>query len=241
DFPSLEAVEDVYEGEWCSWREYADHMLEESGLLEGVSDEVRRYIDYDQWARDLLMDYTVEDAEDGGVSVFRTLRAIGAFTALSRKRANSMSDRFLPPIGAHHATPPDHRHHARHRRHRPAHRLQRQHPRGHLPRRQGGALDVDPRRGRHLRPPGADQPAGRDRRRLLLEPQRRRADLRRPDELQRLRHGQRRRLDHHPAPEPRHLEAATEAGELSAITRPPGSIRSSGVLFLDLRECDGQG
>src|SRR5699024_4844423 len=40
---------------------------------------------------------------------------------------------------------------------------------------------------------------------------------------------------------PRHLEAATEAGELSAITRPPGSIRSSGVLFLDLRECDGQG
>src|SRR5690625_2744200 len=73
DFPSLEAFEDVYEGEWCSWREYADHMLEEGGLLEGVSDEVRRYIDYDQWARDLLMDYTVEDAEDGGVIVFRNL------------------------------------------------------------------------------------------------------------------------------------------------------------------------
>ena len=36
----------------------------------------------------------------------------------------------------------------------------------------------------------------------------------------------------HPAPEPRHLEAAAEAGELSAITRPPGSIRSSGVFFL---------
>ena len=73
DFPSLEVFEDVYEGEWCSWREYADHMLEEGGLLEGVSDEVRRYIDYDQWARDLLMDYTVEHAEDGGVIVFRNL------------------------------------------------------------------------------------------------------------------------------------------------------------------------
>jgi len=73
DFPSLEVFEDVYEGEWCSWREYADHMLEEGGLLEGVSDEVRRYIDYDQWSRDLLMDYTVEHAEDGGVIVFRNL------------------------------------------------------------------------------------------------------------------------------------------------------------------------
>lgn len=62
-----------YEGERCSWCEYADHTLEEGGLLEGVSDEVRRYIDYDQWARDLLMDYTVEHSEDGGVFVFRDL------------------------------------------------------------------------------------------------------------------------------------------------------------------------
>src|SRR5699024_11924558 len=61
--PSIEAFEERYEGEWCSWREYADHLLEEGGLLEGVSDEVRRYIDYDQWARDLLMDYTVEHSE----------------------------------------------------------------------------------------------------------------------------------------------------------------------------------
>src|SRR5699024_12423012 len=53
-----------------------------------------------------------------------------------------------------------------------------------------------------------------------------------PDELQRLRHGERRRLDHHPAPEPRHLEALAEAGELSVITGPRGSIRSSGVFFL---------
>lgn len=73
DLPSIEAFEERYEGEWCSWREYADHLLEEGGLLEGVSDEVRRYIDYDQWARDLLMDYTVEHSEDGGVFVFRDL------------------------------------------------------------------------------------------------------------------------------------------------------------------------
>ena len=52
---------------------FAAAAREEGGLLEGVSDEVRRYIDYDQWARDLLMDYTVEDAEDGGVIVFRNL------------------------------------------------------------------------------------------------------------------------------------------------------------------------
>lgn len=73
DLPSLPDFEERYEGEWCSWREYADHMLEEGGLLEGVSDEVRRYIDYDQWARDLLFDYTVEHCDDGGVYVFRDL------------------------------------------------------------------------------------------------------------------------------------------------------------------------
>ena len=73
DLPSTSDFEERYEGEWCSWREYADHILEEGGLLEGVSDEVRRYIDYDQWARDLLFDYTVEHSEDGGVFVFRDL------------------------------------------------------------------------------------------------------------------------------------------------------------------------
>ncbi|WP_422114734.1 antirestriction protein ArdA [Brachybacterium sp. UNK5269] len=73
DLPSLPDFEERYEGEWCSWREYADHLLEEGGLLDGVSDEVRRYIDYDQWARDLLFDYTVEHCDDGGVFVFRDL------------------------------------------------------------------------------------------------------------------------------------------------------------------------
>src|SRR5699024_6486431 len=73
DFPSLDVFEDVYEGEWCSWREYAAHMLEKRGLPESVSDEIRRYTHYTQGARDMLMDYTVEHAEDGGVIVFRTL------------------------------------------------------------------------------------------------------------------------------------------------------------------------
>lgn len=71
--PSLPDFEEQYAGEWASFREYADSLADDLGMLVGIPDEVARYFDWDLWTRDLAYDYTTEPAPGGGVFVFRSL------------------------------------------------------------------------------------------------------------------------------------------------------------------------
>lgn len=67
--PDPEAFEDAFVGVFTDFREYADHLADET-LLFDASDEVRRYFGYEAFARDLQMDYLVEQLPDGDVAVF---------------------------------------------------------------------------------------------------------------------------------------------------------------------------
>jgi len=60
--------EDSFQGFYDCFRYYSDELFDECYLPE-VPDSVRGYIDYDAFARDLEMDYTVIDW-DRGVAVF---------------------------------------------------------------------------------------------------------------------------------------------------------------------------
>ena len=55
----LEAFQESYQGEWASFREFADDYLMNSGLLDGIGPEITRYFDFDLYATELENDYTV--------------------------------------------------------------------------------------------------------------------------------------------------------------------------------------
>lgn len=71
--PSLPDFEERYAGEWDTFREYAEELADDIGMLSGVADEIARYFDWSAWTRDLAYDYTTEPASDGGLYVFRSL------------------------------------------------------------------------------------------------------------------------------------------------------------------------
>jgi|SRR5699024_1154786 len=73
DLPSVDHFIDAYQGEWASFREFSDHQVAATGMLDSVPDEVARYFDWDQWERDLAMDYTVERSPSGETYVFHNL------------------------------------------------------------------------------------------------------------------------------------------------------------------------
>ncbi|GAA4746294.1 antirestriction protein ArdA [Gordonia alkaliphila] len=71
DFPVLSDFEERYAGEWESFRDFAFQFAEDTGLLQGVPEEVERYFHWDSWIRDLEVDYSVERAPGNGVYIFR--------------------------------------------------------------------------------------------------------------------------------------------------------------------------
>lgn len=71
DLPCVSDFEDAYQGEWDSFDDYATQLAKDIGLTDGWPEEVQRYFDWEAWIRDLKFDYTVADAPDGGVYVFR--------------------------------------------------------------------------------------------------------------------------------------------------------------------------
>lgn len=73
DLPIISAFEEHYAGEWVNFRDFADHLVDELGILDGASDTAARYFDYDSFADDLAHDYVTATCEDGGIHVFRTL------------------------------------------------------------------------------------------------------------------------------------------------------------------------
>lgn len=73
--PSLRDFEERYAGHWESFREYAEDLADEVGLMQGWPEEAMRYFDWSSWTADLAHDYTVVDAPppEYGVFVFRNL------------------------------------------------------------------------------------------------------------------------------------------------------------------------
>lgn len=50
--------EDAYCGEWNSEEEFAEDLAVNTGLLDGVDDQIQLYFDWQKWTRDLfLTDY----------------------------------------------------------------------------------------------------------------------------------------------------------------------------------------
>lgn len=73
DLPVVSDFTEAYAGEWDSFADYADQLIEDLGVLDQVPDELRGHFDTRAYARDLAMDYTVEPTGHGGVYVFRSL------------------------------------------------------------------------------------------------------------------------------------------------------------------------
>lgn len=73
DLPSLPDFEERYAGEWDSFRDYAENLADDIGLLADAPELIANYFDWDAWTRDLAYDFTTERAPGGGVYVFRSL------------------------------------------------------------------------------------------------------------------------------------------------------------------------
>lgn len=75
DLPSLSDFEDAYQGCWDSFRDYAEQLADDVGLMDGWPEEAIRYFCWSSWTADVKFDYTVMDAPgpDYGVYVFRSL------------------------------------------------------------------------------------------------------------------------------------------------------------------------
>lgn len=72
--PDVEQFTDAYTGEWDSLADYAYQLVEDTGMLDGIPEEVARYCDHAAFARDLRLsgDQKTVDAPGHGVWVFRS-------------------------------------------------------------------------------------------------------------------------------------------------------------------------
>lgn len=74
DVPALPEFEDRYCGHWESFREHAEQLADDLGMMDGWPEEAVRYFNWSSWVADLSHDYTVVDApadQGYGVYVFR--------------------------------------------------------------------------------------------------------------------------------------------------------------------------
>ncbi|EGD57151.1 antirestriction protein ArdA [Gordonia neofelifaecis] len=71
DLPDVGTFEERYEGEHDDWNAFVWHHVVEMDLQAGWPDEAVRYFDVTRYGRDLRHSYSVEDAQYGGVYVFR--------------------------------------------------------------------------------------------------------------------------------------------------------------------------
>lgn len=71
DLPSASDFQDRYCGHWDSFEEYAADLVDSTGFLNGVPEEVARHFDWKSHARELAFDYTTCDASTG-VYIFRS-------------------------------------------------------------------------------------------------------------------------------------------------------------------------
>lgn len=53
--------EDRYRGQYSSWRDFAEELVDEMGYLAEMPDHLQNYFDYDAYARDLRFDFCEGD------------------------------------------------------------------------------------------------------------------------------------------------------------------------------------
>lgn len=68
---AIDNFEEAFQGEYDSERAYGVSLLDDTGQLDAIPENLRGYFDYDSFARDLFMDgYSSERLSNGGVAVF---------------------------------------------------------------------------------------------------------------------------------------------------------------------------
>jgi antirestriction protein len=68
---SLDYIVESYAGHWDSWDAYVYQYVGDMGLLANAPEEIANYFDYESFGRVLSYDYTVANADSGGVHLFR--------------------------------------------------------------------------------------------------------------------------------------------------------------------------
>ena len=71
--PDVDEFTDAHCGTWPSFRAYTEELAESCGMMLDWPELAVRHFDWAGWARDLAHDYTVVDAPDGEVHIFRSL------------------------------------------------------------------------------------------------------------------------------------------------------------------------
>lgn len=70
ELPSIGEFTDRYMGHYDSFRDYVESLAENTGLLNEIPEHLRTYFNWDSFTSDAKFDYTVCDADGGGVFVF---------------------------------------------------------------------------------------------------------------------------------------------------------------------------
>ncbi|MDX5515120.1 antirestriction protein ArdA [Stenotrophomonas sp. RG-453] len=55
DGVTVDDFRDAYAGQFDSWADFAEHLIEEQGVLADVPVELARYFDYESYGRDLML------------------------------------------------------------------------------------------------------------------------------------------------------------------------------------------
>ena len=71
DAPTADGFSEILMGEWGSFTDFAESIVADTGLLDGVPTEVSTYFDIEAFARDLAFDYVVLDSPHGTVWVYQ--------------------------------------------------------------------------------------------------------------------------------------------------------------------------
>lgn len=70
----VEAFRDAYQGTFSTLEDWASDYVEQTGMLEGVSETIARYFDFEAYARDCRLGGDIWTADvPGGVAVFSNI------------------------------------------------------------------------------------------------------------------------------------------------------------------------
>lgn len=64
---------EILMGEWSDFTAFAEMIVSDTGMLDGVPETASRYFDMESFARDLAYDYTVLDSPHGTVWVYQNV------------------------------------------------------------------------------------------------------------------------------------------------------------------------
>lgn len=73
DAPDADTFSEILMGEWPTFVDFAEMIVSDTGMLDGVPEQVSAYFDLDSFARDLAYDYSVIDTLHGTVWVYQNV------------------------------------------------------------------------------------------------------------------------------------------------------------------------